>query len=71
MPLYHNEGNGKDEVWKRAEVRKTLTLRYAVCLGGEEAVLKTVVRNWLAGSNPVDGATIKERCDVNAKHRRF
>ena len=50
---------------------KNPSLRYAVCLGGEEAVLKTVGRNWLAGSNPVDGATNKERCDVNAKHRRF
>ena len=26
---------------------------YAVCPGGEEAVLKTVGRNWLVGSNPM------------------
>ena len=28
---------------------------YAMCLGGEEAVLKTVGRKRLAGSNPVHG----------------
>ena len=33
-----------------------LTFIYAVCPGGEGAVLKTVGRNWLVGSNPMGGA---------------
>lgn len=37
---------------------KSLTRRYAVCPGGEGAVLKTVGCKRLAGSNPVYGATL-------------
>lgn len=37
-------------------VRFSMLIPFAVCPGGEEAVLKTVGRKRFAGSNPVCGA---------------
>lgn len=39
---------------------ESYTLRYAVCPGGEGAVLKTVGCKRLAGSNPVCGVCLKK-----------
>lgn len=39
---------------------ESYTLRYAVCPGGEGAVLKTVGFKRLAGSNPVHSAEERE-----------
>ena len=37
----------------RFKLKKIVMTLYAVCPGGEGAVLKTVDQKWFAGSNPV------------------
>ena len=46
---------------ERMVIRLNSQLYYAACPGGEEAVLKTVALNGVAGSNPVRRAIRQKR----------